>query len=162
MAEETTEKVRQLLRPTDDEVGWYQKVRALNIPEAVPVLVRILNDEQEKRYTRRQAALILGLLGDKQAISALARALNAPDRVLRGRAAEALGQFEGLEDSVVQQLIQGLQDEDYFTRERCANALGQLKRLEALPALEQMSAVDSVSTNREVAQKAIEAIKGVR
>jgi len=35
-----------------------------------------------------------------------------------------------------------------------------MKRLEALPALERMSATDSVSTNREVALKAIEAIRG--
>ncbi len=161
MAREIEREVRSLLRPTDDEISWYPRVRALDIPEAVPVLVSILIDEQEKQYTRRQAALILGLLGDKRAISALTQALNAGDRILRGRAAEALGRFEGLEHSVIQQLIQGLQDEDYFMRECSAKALGQLRRPEALPALERMRAIDNASNNREVAQKAIEAIKRV-
>lgn len=161
MAREIEQEVSSLLRPTDDEIGWYQRVTALDRSEAVPVLVSILNDEQEKQYTRRQAALILSLLGDKRAISALTQALNAGDRILRGQAAQALGRFEGLEHSVIQQLIQGLQDEDYFMRECSAKALGQLRLPEALPALERMSATDNASNNREVAQKAIGAIKGV-
>lgn len=161
MTQQAIEKVRQLLQPTDDELHWYQRVMALDKAEAVPILMNILKDEQEREFTRRQAALILGLLGDKRAINTLSQVLNATDRVLRGRAAEALGQFKDLDEKIVQELVQGLQDEDYFVRECCAKALGQLQRLETLPALEQMRLTDSVLTNREVAQKAIQAIRGI-
>jgi HEAT repeat protein len=159
MKQDTTEKVRHLLRPADDDESWYQEIMALDRDEAIPLLIGYLENEQESLYTRRLCIQILSLLRDDRAISAIARALSANDRILRGRAAEALGQFEGLEQSVIEQLTQGLQDEDYFMRECCAKALGQLKRPEALLALEQMSISDSVPTNREVARKAIDLIQ---
>jgi len=132
---------------------------ALDAAEAIPLLIAVLNDEQEKLYPRRMAATILGLLRDERAIAALAQTLSASDASLRASAAEALGRFEAPEDSLVQRLIQGLQDDDYFVRETCAKTLGRLKRPDALPALTRMSIADSVSTNREVAQQAIEAIR---
>jgi hypothetical protein len=151
--------VDRLLKPSDDEIGWYKQVMALHRVEAVPVLMNVLSDPQQPRSSRRQAALILGLLRDERAIRALVDALHAAERVLRGRAAEALGQFETVPEDVLQSLIQGLQDEDYFVRECCAKTLGQLRRPEALPALTVMSASDEVSTNRELAEKAMEAIQ---
>jgi HEAT repeat protein len=160
MAEEVEQKVRSLLRPTYDESGWYSAVKTLNPREALPVLLTVLEDEHEEQTSRELAALILGMLGDKEAIPALARTLHTSNRILRGRSAEALGKFELLEEDVLQQLIQGLQDEDYYFRECCAKALGQLKRPEALPALQHMSDADSYSSNREVAQKAIDGIQG--
>ena len=162
MAESTIQKVRRLLQPTHDLTSWYAEVDALDAEEAIHTLLEILNNDLEAVRTRCQAATLLGMLRDARALDALIGAFHAPDGLLRARAALALGQIGMPEERVVQSMIQGLSDEDYFVRECCAKALGLMKRPEALPALEQMSAVDSVSTNREVAQKAIEAIKGVR
>lgn len=157
--ESTRAKVGYLLQPSDDEVRWYEEVMALDKRDAVPVLINILSDQQESLSIRKQAALILGLLHDERSISGLVQALHEPDRVLRARAAEALGQFETLQENALEELMRGLHDEDYFVRECCAKALGQLKYSKALPALTEMSATDNVPTNREVAQKAVEAIR---
>ena len=158
MAEETKEKVRRLLKPTDD-FGWSREVMELDRQQAVPLLITILNDEQEKQYTRRQAALMLGMLGDERATGALAGALQATDFALRARAADALGQINQLNDETVQRLIQGLEDENDVVRKCCAKTLGDLRRSEALSALENMSTNDDVMSNRTVAQKAIDAIR---
>ena len=156
----TEQSVRNLLRATDDVAGWHRAVQELARAEAVPILVAILRNVNEEEENRRLAATMLGMLGDDRAIPALAAALLAPDRILRGRAAEMLGQFPQLEGDVFQQLVQGLQDRDAYFRECCATALSQLRKLEALPALEQMSKADDVPFNREVAKKAIAAIRG--
>jgi HEAT repeat protein len=158
---EPAQQIRRLLRSTYDEAGWYRDVMALKIDEAIPILVGVVSDEQDDLDARRYAALILGLLRDARGVDALLQALQAPDRVLRGQAAGALGNIENVDDRVIQQLIGRLEDEDYFVRECAAKALGQLKRVQALPALMQMSAADSVSTNQSVAQQAIEAIQKV-
>jgi len=160
MAESISEKVRRLLQPTHDLERWYAEVEALDVEEAVSVLIGILKDEAEPMQTRSEAATLLGTLHDPRANDALFEALRAPDGLLRARSALALGQIGKQGDREVQSLIQGLSDEDYFVREACAKALQLMKRLEALPALERMSTTDSVSTNREVALKAIEAIRG--
>lgn len=161
MTEETREKVRLLLQPTHDVEGWQVEVETLKTAEAVPILLEILNDDLEPVRTRSQAIMLLGMMHDVQALDVLIEILHAPDGLLRAKAALALGQLGIAEKKVVHALIQGLSDEDYFVRECCARVLGLMKRSEALVSLEQMSAADRVSTNREVAQKAIEVIKGV-
>lgn len=161
MAEETREKVRRLLQPTHDVTGWHAEVKTLNAEEAIPILYEILNDNLEPLRTRGQAVSMLGMFRDDQAVGLLIEILQAPDGLLRAQAALALGRIGMPQERVVQALIQGLNDEDYFVRECCAKALGLMKRPEALPALTQMSASDSASTNRDVAQKAIEDIQGI-
>ena len=160
MANGYDQQVRGLLRPTYDEHGWYDSVDHLDPNEAVPILITVLEDTKEEVVARRLAALILGRLHDERAIPALTRTLHASDRILRGRVADALGEFNQLGENVIQELIRGVQDEDNYFRERCAKALGKLKRPEALPALVQMRATDSVAANREVAEEAIVAITG--
>jgi len=156
------QEVQALLRATDDVAGWYRAVRALDAAAATPVVIEVLEDENESERERRLAATMLGILGDRRAIPPLVAAMGATDRVLRGRAAETLGNFPGLDPAIVAQLLQGLSDPDSYFRECCAKALGQLTRVEALPGLQRMRDQDSVSSNREAAQQAIEAIQGVR
>lgn len=156
----TEEKVRDLLRKTDDEEGWYGKVMALDPGEAVPVLTAIVENEAETSHSRRTAVLILGLLRDQRAVAALTRALGSPDPLLRGRAAEALGKYGEPEAAVVDRLLAGLDDPEPFVRESAAKALGSLRRPEALSALERMSTDDSAGHNREVSLRAIEEIRG--
>lgn len=155
------QSVRNLLRATDDVGGWCRAVEQLD-SAAVPVVIAILKNDQEDVFSRRVAATMLGVLGDDRAIPALVEALAVPDRILRGRAAETLGNFPLLERSVFLRLVDGLKDPDSYFRESCAKALGELGQAEALPALDEMKAKDVVPFNREVAQGAMAKIRGAR
>ena len=154
--------VQNLLQPTDAVTDWYRAARALDSAAATPPLIAVLADEKESDSRRRLAALMLGMLGDARAIPALVSAMQAKDYVLRGRAAEMLGSFPLLENSIVARLLTGLSDPDRYFRECCAKALGQLKRKEALPQLEHMRDNDPSLSNREAAQEAIRSIQGGR
>jgi HEAT repeat protein len=156
------QSVRNLLRATDDVAGWHRAVKELDSAAALPVVIAILQNDREDAYSRRVAATMLGVLGDDRAIAALAGALDAPDRILRGRAAETLGNFPRLERSVFLRLVDGLKDPDSYFRESCAKALAQLRQPDALPALDEMRTKDAVPFNREVAQGAIAMIRGAR
>ena len=63
-------------------------------PEAVPVLIELLKDENS--VVRQEAILILARIGGpaREAIPALQQALNDPDEQVRARAVTALRQFE--------------------------------------------------------------------
>jgi HEAT repeat protein len=154
--------VRNLLRATDDVAGWRRAVKELDAAAAVPVVIAILQNDREDAYSRRVAATMLGILGDDRATSALANALNSSDRILRGRAAETLGNFPRLERSIFLRLVEGLKDTDSYFRESSAKALAQLRQPEALAALDEMKTKDVVPFNREVAQEAIAKIRGAR
>lgn len=154
--------VQKLLQPTDDVSGWYGAVRALDAAKATPLVVQVLQDENESDARRRLAATMLGVLGDPRAIAALVSVLHTRDSVLRGRAAETLGSFPGLDPAIVNQLMQGLEDNDRYFRECCAKALGMLRWTAALPQLQHMRDHDSAISNREAAQAAIHAIQGGR
>lgn len=153
--------VRTLLRATDDVAGWHRAVKQLD-SAAVPVVIAILRNDHEDAFSRRVAATVLGVIADDRAIPAVVEALAAPDRILRGRAAETLGNFPRLERSVLLRLVDGLKDPDSYFRESCARALAELRQPEALPALDEMKAKDVVPFNREVAQGAIAKIRGGR
>jgi HEAT repeat protein len=158
MAESIEQKVREVLKPTDARASWREAVLALDANEAVPILVTILLGEGEKLLTRKMVATVLGLLRNERSMAALTQTLRASDPILRAKAAGALGEFEKVDKNTVKDLIEALRDKDYYVRESAARALGQLKRPEALAALEQMSSTDSISTNQDVARKAIETI----
>jgi HEAT repeat protein len=153
------QRVEALLQPTDAAANWYRAVAALDRAAATPIVMAVLEDETATAHRRRLAATMLGVLGDARAIPALARALGAPDRVLRGRAAETLGAFPQLDAEIVRQLVIGLTDPDPYFRECAAKALGQLKRTDALPMLHAMRETDPLASNRDVARDAIDAIR---
>lgn len=155
------EKIKILLEPTDEEEAWLRGVKSLNPKEAVPVLSKILLNSQEPLLKRKMAAQMLGLLEDESAIPALTQALSAPDPVLRAKTAAAIGDVGKAGESAIARLIEALQDGDYYVRESAAKALGILKSQEALPMLARMTSVDEPFTNREVAEEAIKAIKGL-
>lgn len=153
------QRVEALLQPTDAAANWYRAVAALDRAAATPIIIALLENDTESAPRRRLAATMLGLLGDARAIPALASAMNAQDRVLRGRAAETLGSFPELGADLVRQLVAGLTDPDPYYRECAAKALGLLKRADALPMLQAMRDHDSFASNRDVAREAIDAIR---
>ncbi len=73
---------------------WLGKFR-INDPEAIAVLLRALEDRQDRAPDggyplRRNAARALGKLGDKRAVEPLSRCLEFPDYYVREAAAQAL------------------------------------------------------------------------
>ena len=83
---------------------------------------------------RRISASELGLIGSKDAVPSLIKALQQDqDPEVRVSAAEALGEI-GSEDAVPT-LIQVLQDENVGVRRRVAGALGRIGTPEALKAV---------------------------
>ena len=162
MAEEIRQKVNLLLQPTHDIEAWHAEVASLNKEEAIPVLLAILNDSRQALRMQSQAVTLLGELHDPRAVEPLiVTTANASDGLLRAKSALALGKLEFKEARVIQALIRGLEDSDDFVRECCAKVLGLMRIPEAVVPLDRMSAVDSVSTNREAAQEASKSIRGV-
>ena len=160
MAGDLAQTIERLLQPTDDETRWYAAVTALPAEEAVPRVAAALGDAARPLRERNQAALILGVLGSPAAGPALRAAMADADPVLRARAAEALGRTGAKGAEEVEALLQALHDADYYVREQAAKALARLKRPEALPLLAAMREGDEAESNRAVAERAIDAIRG--
>ncbi len=69
---------------------YVESQAAIEVPEAIPALIEFLtNDESPK--VRAWSALILGRIGDPQAVPALTEALSDSDADTRNRAVGALG-----------------------------------------------------------------------
>jgi HEAT repeat protein len=153
------EPIMRVLLPRDDS-RWEAEVMSLDAEQAVPVIVGVMFDGGERLAVRKMAVTVLGMLRDARAVGPLTRTLRDPDRIMRARSAEALGEFKDLGADVVALLVEALRDEDYYVRECGAKALGKLRRAETLTALREMSEHDEVSTNRELAQEAVAAIEG--
>ena len=99
---------------------------------------------------RRISASELGLIGSKDAVPSLIKALQQDqDPEVRVSAAEALGQI-GLEDAVPA-LIKALQDEDIDVRLNAARALERMGK-DAVPALVQALQDEDTSVRRDAAK----------
>jgi HEAT repeat protein len=154
------DRVRLLLIPTDDGEGWRRSVHALKAAEAIPVVADVLADAGEPAAARRQAALLLGELGDRRGIAPLAGALADGDPVVRARALEALARFHDLEPDLLRAVVDRLADEDGYVREIAARACAELRPPSADQALREMATTDPVPQARAAAQAAIEAMEG--
>ena len=64
----------------------------VHLPEGIPGLTTLLQSESDPEV-RQMAVFAMGLIGDATAAPALITALNDPDPMIQGRAAEALGQI---------------------------------------------------------------------
>ena len=62
----------------------------VKLPEAIPGLTTLMQSDADAEV-RQMAAFAMGLIGDASAAPALTTALNDPDPMIQGRAAEALG-----------------------------------------------------------------------
>lgn len=103
----------------------YEAVTALGdlgLPEAVGLLVRVLQDDQYSAI-RWRAAEALARIG-KPSVIPLIACLNHPAEDVRWKAAIALGTIG--DPAAVDPLVQLLGDHDRFVRSRAAYALGQV------------------------------------
>jgi HEAT repeats len=116
-------------------LGILVLVTGVAFADKVDDLMKRLRDPDNK--VRLSAALNLGKLGDKRAIVPLTAALKDSDKTVRGVAAAALGK-----------LIDGSVD-------------GRVRKL-AIDALEQTARNDADAFVRGQAQKAFDAVKGLR
>ena len=124
---------------------------------AVPVLVGALSDPVAA--VREQAARSLGRLEARDAVAALAGALEKDDNVdVRACAAIALGEIGG--DAVLAHLIAGACDSSQIVRKHAAYALGETRHEQALSYLAAMLK-DAYAEVREWAARALDSITGL-
>ncbi|GAB4336711.1 MAG: hypothetical protein Kow0099_09790 [Candidatus Abyssubacteria bacterium] len=91
--------------------------------EALPAVILVLDDKDN--FTRCQAALVLGSLGQEAAVAPLTETLrNDPYPVARQTAANSLGKIGSKE--AVPALIDSLQDTDYLVRSASLSALNEI------------------------------------
>lgn len=98
---------------------------------AVPFLIDTLKDPDEDM--RRDAAWMLGNIGDERAIHPLTEALKDPDEEVRFHVARNLGKFE---EPAVPFLLDALEDQDEHVRRYAAWILGVIRDDRAILALE--------------------------
>ena len=108
----------------------YQEQREqIETPEAIPALTEYLAND-ESANVRAWSALILGRIGDAQAVPALTAALSDPDAGTRDRAVSALGQIgeAEAEDAFIEALASG-------SREAKITVLVELERAASVKAI---------------------------
>lgn len=98
---------------------------------AVPFLIETLQDSDEDM--RRDAAWMLGNIGDERAIPPLTEALKDPDEEVRFHVARNLGKFK---ERAVPFLLDALKNSDEHVRRYAAWILGVIGDKRAIPALE--------------------------
>jgi|GEM_PF-3765865 len=89
--------------------------------------------ESQNWFDRKNAAEILGLIGDSSIVSPLSKLLDDSSGDVRWQAATSLINIPGKEAESA--LIKALQDPGWATRARAAEALGHMKATRAIPYL---------------------------
>lgn len=136
--EDPREDVRELASDVLDRLGWevgdeaekarrliaekqWDRVAKIGSPAVNPLIHSLKQGDEE---TRRQSAVLLGLIADDKALEPLALALNDHDSEVRRKAVWALGKIDG--EKAVDALAQALRDEDSDVRFKSAALLYKL------------------------------------
>ena len=148
--QETDSDVRSIAAVTLGEIGPEAE-------DAVPILIKLLQDQDAEGFVRANAATALGKIGEgaSKAVPALINALRDQDKYVRKDAAEALEKigtprtiktvkdryrvviplgWTGSEDEVPA-LIQALQNENKDVRVNAVVTLGQIESEDVVPVL---------------------------
>jgi HEAT repeat protein len=110
---------------TQDKGDIILALGELKSKSALPLLTKILDDEDEDLTLRRFACDALGKIGDLSALPSIKNALESKDNLLRAYGVYALGNFPGKETE--ESLISYLRDSFPRVRELAAQKLGELK-----------------------------------
>jgi HEAT repeat protein len=105
--------------------------------------IRIVKDKDSPQrkdgveVLRSVGPIIAEEVGAKEVVAALVPVLKDKDALLRGRAADALGNLSASAKAAVPALIEALQDEEDYVRTEAAQALGDIGKAAqaAVPAL---------------------------
>jgi HEAT repeat protein len=126
--------------------------------EAVPFLVSIAENEDERAPLRMAALEGLSKIADTSGLDAIIGAASSKDPNIRSTAIGALGPFEG--DNADAAIIEAFRDSYYRTRIAAAKAAGERRLARAVPFLRFRSENDDVPAVREEAIKAMGLIGG--
>ena len=162
--ENQDQQVERLIRELQDTDSDVRSIAAVTLGEigpeaedAVPILIKLLQDQDEEGFVRANAATALGKIGEgaSKAVPALINALRDQDKYVRRDAAEALEKigtprtiktvkdryrvviplgWTGSEDEVPA-LIQALQNENKDVRVNAVVTLGQIESEDVVPVL---------------------------
>ncbi len=128
--EEQVMLVKHFIRELRSSVG--EALRKIGKP-AVIALMELIQDSDWA--VREDAAWLLGMIGDCQAVPTLIKALYDTRSCVRKTAASALVQIG---NPAVSALIDALKDSNEDVRQKAAEALGEIKAPQAVPALIEM------------------------
>ena len=129
-------------------------------PQALEALIAAAKrHEPRMQYAAIDALTTLGhRRGAEKVVPPLIEILKTdPDSKVRGRAANAVGQFG--DKSAVPALLEALKDPDYFVGSYAAHALGALADADAIPALEAYEKAAPRDSQKQAARGAIERIR---
>ena len=162
--ENQDQQVERLIRELQDTDSDVRSIAAVTLGEigpeaedAVPILIKLLQDQDAEGFVRANAATALGKIGEgaSKAVPALINALRDQDKYVRKDAAEALEKigtprtiktvkdryrvviplgWTGSEDEVPA-LIQALQNENKDVRVNAVVTLGQIESEDVVPVL---------------------------
>ena len=162
--ENQDQQVERLIRELQDTDSDVRSIAAVALGEigpeaedAVPILIKLLQDQDAEGFVRANAATALGKIGEgaSKAVPALINALRDQDKYVRKDAAEALEKigtprtiktvkdryrvviplgWTGSEDEVPA-LIQALQNENKDVRVNAVVTLGQIESEDVVPVL---------------------------
>ena len=162
--ENQDQQVERLIRELQDTDSDVRSIAAVTLGEigpeaedAVPILIKLLQDQDAEGFVRANAATALGKIGEgaSKAVPALINALRDQDKYVRRDAAEALEKigtprtiktvkdryrvviplgWTGSEDEVPA-LIQALQNENKDVRVNAVVTLGQIESEDVVPVL---------------------------
>jgi len=162
--ENQEQQVERLIRELQDTDSDVRSIAAVTLGEigpeaedAVPILIKLLQDQDAEGFVRANAATALGKIGEgaSKAVPALINALRDQDKYVRKDAAEALEKIGtprtiktvkdryrvviplgwiGSEDEVPA-LIQALQNKDKDVRVNAIVTLGQIESEDVVPVL---------------------------
>jgi HEAT repeat protein len=154
MSDPLKPQIEKLLR--GEEFDRLNELVALGT-KAVPTLVEILQQHPDADM-RARAAVALGLIGDKQAVPMLKKALDTSDPQQKVSVIEALGKLAGAE--ATEELVKLLNDPDPSVLKVAVRGLAEVGNKTAIAALETLHAGSTEDFMRKQAEVAISEIRG--
>ena len=125
----------------------------MNYKDAVPMLIGILEDENEPGSWRWNACEALGRIGDKKGLAAIQRAYNSSDATLRSYTVLSMRYFK--KEEVEDFLIDALRDSFWRVRVQACTSLGEIESKKALSILQYKARRDPENNVRIAAIKAL-------
>ena len=151
--ENQDQQVERLIRELQDTDSDVRSIAAVTLgeigpeaEEAVPILIKLLQDQDAEGFVRANAATALGKIGEgaSKAVPALINALEDQDEWVRASAAMALGEIGESASKAVPALVNALQDQDKYVRRYATGALGKIGKA-TVPALIQTLKDESIN-----------------
>ena len=124
--------------------------------EAVPFLIELIKDTEERAVLKMAALESISKIGDEKALDAVIEAVSSGDPNVRASAIAALGPFAG--EAADNAILEGFRDSYYRTRIGACQAAGKRKLESAIPFLQFRAEKDDVPNVKDEAIKALGAI----